>query len=444
MFGQIGNPLGSAVVVITGAIAVTATTIPQFLPIFALAIPCGVGVWWLLRRRSQRRSASFRLQMELFSRHVSEMATLMSITRAHGLEEVALDRVAVSAEGVRRDGLRLDMVDGHFGALSWVVMQLLAVGCLICAGMISVLHWAPISAGQVVLLSTYFTTLTESVMTVLNFMPAVSRGRESVRSIAEVLDDPDLEVNEGKARVTKVDGDYALENVTVRFDSSSPPALDGVTLKINAGETIAFVGMSGSGKSTLVNALLGFVRPSSGRILLDGVDMASLDLRTARTRMSVVLQESVLFEGSIRDNVAYGLPHVSESQVWEALRRANAEELVAALPRGLDTVVGERGSMLSGGQRQRISIARAVVRDPRVLDEATSALDSHSERAVQVALERLMRGRTTLIVAHRLSTIMNADRIVVLEQGRVVESGKHDILLTSDGPYSRLWNMQIR
>ena len=209
-----------------------------------------------------------------------------------------------------------------------------------------------------------------------------------------------------------------------------------VSLEIRPGETVAFVGSSGSGKSTLLNLVLGFVRPTAGTILLDGADMQDLDLRTVRRFVSVVPQESVLFEGSIRDNIAYGLPELGDEAIHEALRDANALDVVASQPHGWDTVVGERGARLSGGQRQRLAIARALVRNPRILllDEATSALDPESEQLVKEALSRLMRGRTTLVVAHRLSTIRSADRIVVLEGGRIVEVGAHDELLRRGGP----------
>jgi ATP-binding cassette subfamily B protein len=223
-----------------------------------------------------------------------------------------------------------------------------------------------------------------------------------------------------------------------------PPALDEVSLDIRPGETVAFVGSSGSGKSTLLNLVLGFLRPTRGQALLDGVDMEELDLRTFRRFVSVVPQESVLFEGTIRENIVYGLGEVSDERVLAALRDANALEIVEAQPEGWDTVVGERGARLSGGQRQRLSIARALVRDPRVLllDEATSALDPESEAKIKGALEHLMRGRTTLVVAHRLSTIRSADRIVVLERGRVVEIGSHDELLAAGGRYAELDRVQ--
>ncbi|MDN4482256.1 ABC transporter ATP-binding protein [Demequina lignilytica] len=327
------------------------------------------------------------------------------------------------------------MVTHHFGSLSWVILQILTMGCLIAAGVLSVTGALPITAGQVVLLSTYFTTLTGAAMQVLNLLPIMARGRVSARSVAEVLEDPDVEHNEGGATVERVTGAIRLERVVVRYGEDDAPALDGVTLDIPAGCTVAFVGASGSGKSTLVNTVLGFVRPSSGRVLLDGHDMAGLDLRVVRHSVAVVPQESVLFEGSVRDNVAYGLADVSDDAVVGALEKANVAEAVAALPEGLDTVVGSRGARLSGGQRQRISIARALIRDPRllVLDEATSALDSESEHRVHGALATLMADRTTLVVAHRLSTVAAADLIVVLDHGRIVESGPHAELVARRG-----------
>jgi ATP-binding cassette subfamily B protein len=190
----------------------------------------------------------------------------------------------------------------------------------------------------------------------------------------------------------------------------------------------------------MLNVLLGFLRPTSGVVLLDGVDMETIDLRTYRRFLSVVPQESLLFDGTVWENVTYGRDAVPEETVRAALRDANALEFVEELPRGWDTMIGERGARLSGGQRQRLAIARALVRDPRVLllDEATSALDSQSEKLIQQALGRLMMGRTTFVVAHRLSTIRDADRVVVLQHGQLVEIGSHDELISRGGLYSRL------
>jgi ATP-binding cassette subfamily B protein len=255
-----------------------------------------------------------------------------------------------------------------------------------------------------------------------------------------VLEEPDVEINEGRRRVSSVTGRIELDRVSHRYPESAADAIRDVSLTISAGETVAFVGSSGSGKSTMLNLVLGFVRPTSGRILLDGQDTRELDLRSVRRHVSVVPQESVLFEGTIRDNVAYGLDDADDERVRAALRDANALQFVDDLPDGWHTVVGERGARLSGGQRQRIAIARALVRDPRILllDEATSALDPESEQLVKQALDRLMAGRTTLVVAHRLSTVRSADRIVVLERGRVVEQGSHDALLAQGGRYAEL------
>ncbi|MFB7894611.1 ABC transporter ATP-binding protein [Microbacterium sp. NPDC056044] len=440
MLQQVTHPLLSATMVMIGAIAMTAIAVPQFLPVYALAIPIAIGIRYGLRNRSRERNEVFRREVETLSARVGEMASLIPVTRAHGLEQTAVTRVASGAEGVRRAGLHLDMLNGHVASISWVAMQLLGVGCLVLAAIFSLTGLLPITPGEVVLLSTYFTLLTGALTQLLMLIPVGARGMESMRSISEVLQEPDLEQNEGKRAVAHVGGHLALQHVSHRYDEAERDAVHDVSLDIPPGETVAFVGSSGSGKSTMLNLVLGFVRPTSGRILLDGVDMQDLDLRTVRQSVSVVPQESVLFEGTIRENIAYGLDDVSDDRLHAALRDANAAEFVDRLPDGWDTVVGERGARLSGGQRQRLAIARALVRDPRILllDEATSALDPESEELVKEALNRLMQGRTTLVVAHRLSTIRQADRIMVLEHGEVVEVGGHDALVAAAGRYAHL------
>lgn len=440
MLQQVTHPLLSSIMVLCGALAMTAIAVPEFLPVYALAVPIALGLRWVLGRRSRVRNEVFRREVEGFAARVGEMASLIPVTRAHGLERTAVSRVATGADGVRRAGLHLDMLNGHVASLSWVSMQLLGLGCLVLAAVFSLSGILPITPGEVVLLSTYFTLLTQGLTALLMLIPVGARGLESMRSIAEVLQEPDLEQNEGKRAVPEVSGRLDLERVSHRYPDADRDAVHDVSLSIAAGETVAFVGSSGSGKSTMLNLVLGFVRPTSGRILLDGADMQELDLRTARRHVSVVPQESVLFEGTIRENIAYGRDDVEDDRIRAALVDANAAEFVDRLPDGWNTVVGERGARLSGGQRQRLAIARALVRDPRILllDEATSALDPESEELVKSALTRLMRGRTTLVVAHRLSTIRQADRIIVLEHGEIVEEGTHDDLLARPGRYAHL------
>nr|WP_216848636.1 MULTISPECIES: ABC transporter ATP-binding protein [unclassified Rathayibacter] len=437
MLQQAFGPLLNAVVILVGAGVATAVRVPQFLPVLALTLPLAAGLILWLRSRTAASNETFRLDVETMSSAVGEMSALLEVTRAHGLEQVSVRRVVDAAHRVERAGTRLDRLNGRFGALSWSSYQAITLGSLFAAAAASATGALPITVGEVVLLSTYFALLTGAITGAFQTAPLITRGLASQRSIAGVLTDPDVEWNEGGAVVDALEGSLAFEGVS--FSYGERPVLSDVSLGIAAGETVAFVGASGSGKSTLTRLALGFLRPSAGRVLLDGRDIATLDMRTVRRFVSVVPQESVLFRGSIRDNILYGAEEPDDERLEAALRAANAG-FVLELPDGWDTTVGERGAQLSGGQRQRLAIARALIRDPRllILDEATAALDPRAEAEVRGALERLRAGRTTLIVAHRLSTVRSADRIVVLDGGRVLEQGTHEQLLAAGGRYARM------
>lgn len=442
--GQVLPGVASSLGVFVGALVMTAILVPTFVVVFALAVPLGVLLMTTMRSRATVRNEEFRKEVETLARRVGEMANLIPITRAHGLEAAAKERVALSAERVRTSGVLLDQLNGRFAVSSWISYQLLGTACLIVAAWTSISGAIDISPGEVVMLSAYFATLTGSVVQLMNLFPTFSSGLESVKSVAELTNDPDIEQNYNKPAMESVAGDLRFESVRLRYENEVDDTLRGVTISVAAGETLALVGSSGSGKSTVLNLALGFLRPTSGSILVDGRDLNTFDLRTYRRFVSVVPQEPVLFEGSIRENVTYGLEGVGSAEVEAALADANALEFVSELALGWDTPVGDAGARLSGGQRQRIAIARALIRDPRILllDEATSALDSASEGLVQQALERLKIGRTTLVVAHRLSTVKSADRIVVLERGAVAETGTHGRLLGERGRYAQLFGNQ--
>ncbi|BBA95879.1 putative ABC transporter ATP-binding protein [Actinacidiphila reveromycinica] len=435
----------ASIATLSGGLVVIGVQAPAFLPVYLVVVPASAVLVVKLRRRLKDRNELFRQQVEQLSSRVGEMTTLIPITRAHGLEGTALHRMDRTLGEVLHAGLRLDRLNGWFGSIAWILLNAIGVACLAGSALVAYYGWLDVTPGTVVMLAAYFSSLTASVTTLLTLAPQIGKGLESVRSIGEVLQAPDLEQNDGKAEVTGVVGRFVFQDVQLTYPEGDRPSLDGFDLDVRPGETIALVGGSGAGKSTVLNLVIGFLRPTRGRILLDGVDMESLDLRDYRSHLSVVPQESILFEGSVRDNVTYGMTGVPDDRVRAALRDANAMEFVERMPAGLDTVVGERGARLSGGQKQRLAIARALIRDPRVLvlDEATSALDSRSEALVQQALGRLVKGRTVFVVAHRLSTIRNADRIVVMDEGRIVEVGSHAELLRRGGAYAGLQAAQL-
>jgi ATP-binding cassette subfamily B protein len=439
---QVGDAGTVAVLSFLFAVIVTAIRQPRLLIFFVLLVPLITGLRSIFERRMRERNTAFRSEVERMSAEVTEMLNMIPVVRAHGLETEAAGRMEAQFGAVNERGRRLDVINAIFGSSAFVVFQLSMVLGLVVMSWFCRKGW--ITVGDVVLYQSMFSMIVMSVSGLLNMYPQLARGIESVRSIGEVLECPDLEHNRGRRVVDALEGRVKFEEITFTYDESSGAAIRELSLDVQSGECIALVGPSGGGKSTLMQLLIGFRRPQQGHILFDGQDMETLDMRTARRFMSVVPQETVLFSGSIRENIIYGLNDVSDAQLREVLASASLTELVDSLPKGSDTRIGEDGAMLSGGQRQRIAIARALIRNPRilVLDEATSALDVVSEKKVQEAIDHAVQNRTTFIVAHRLSTIRKADRIVVMKEGRIAEIGSYAELMARLGLFFEMQQLQ--
>ncbi len=414
----------------------------QLTLIVGLLFPAVAVVMRLLGRRLHRLTVEGQKATDALAYVVEENMLAWRIVRLFGAEAQQRRRFQVRADALRRLMLKIVVAGGTMTP----VTQILAACALSVVIMIAMAQGRAggTTVGEFVAFVTTLLQLVAPAKHLSDVMAPLTRGLAAVERGLDLVDHSPVE-HGGSYAPQRARGEIAFDAVSLRYADDKPPALDGLTLQVRAGETVALVGPSGAGKTTLVNLLPRFVEPSAGRILLDGVPLADWDVLALRRQFALVSQDVVLFNDSVAANVSLGAP-MSREQVRDALRAAHLLDFADSLPQGLDTPVGHNGSQLSGGQRQRLAIARAIAKDAPVLilDEATSALDSESERAVQAALETLMRGRTTLVIAHRLSTIEHADRVLALEVGRLVEQGTHGELLAAGGLYARLHAMQFR
>ena len=424
------------------ALVVTISKSPMVFVFFLITTPLAAFVMMSFRTRMKESNKAFRKEMEETSARVMEMVELIPVTRAHALEDEEVHKMSTQLLAVAEKGYRLDLIQSLFGSVGWAIFQIFQIICLGFTGYLA--FKGEILAGDITLYQSYFSTIVNQVSSVISMVPIIAKGFESITSIGEVLLSEEVEHNDGKEVIETVEGEFSFENVHFHYKDSDKNTLRGLNLKVKKGETIALVGESGAGKSTILNLVNGFYLATNGRVLIDGKDMSAIDLRTYRKHIAVVPQTSILFSGTIRDNITYGCGDVSEERLMAAVKAANLLELIESLPDGLNTIVGEHGGKLSGGQRQRVSIARALIRDPKVivLDEATSALDTISEKLIQEAINNLAKDRTTFIVAHRLSTIREADKIAVISHGKCIEYGTYDELMEKKGVFYEMKKVQ--
>ena len=439
LFVNLVNIVMNTAIILT----ITAAKNRLILLFFILVAPIASLTIISFRKRIRKANQSYRLEMEETSAMVMEMVEMVPATRAHALEEVERDRMVKQLEQTAEKGYKLDIIQSNFGAVGWVVFQVFQALCLGFTAFMAL--QGAIKVGDITFYQSGFTSVVNQVTAFINLLPIITKGLESISSVGEVLTSDDVEVNEGKAQLKDLKGAYSFQHVGYTYPHTEESILKDVTLEVAPGKTIAIVGESGAGKSTLISLIIGFMLPKQGKILIDGQDIKEIDLKSYRRFISVVPQTPLLFTGTLKDNITYGMEEATDEQIEQAIEAANLKQFVDDLPDGLNTILDEHGANLSGGQRQRISIARAIIRNPKVilLDEATSALDVISEREIQKAMKKLIHGRTTFVVAHRLSTIRDADWIVVMDHGVITEQGTYTELMDKQGVFYHMESLQI-
>ncbi len=425
-----------------------AVSISWRLTLFSLLVlPFTIGIISWIGLILRKQSGMLQEKMADITTILHETITGVKIVKAFGMEEYENKKFKTQTHNFFKLVLKMARIRNSASPLT-EFLSVIVGGAMIYYGGELVLVDKSLNASEFIVFLLAIFQMMPPIKELSGVNNRIQESNAAAERVFEILDtepaiknlDSPLDVNDFKEKIE-------FENVSFNYEDSPELVLDGINLKVKKGDVIAFVGSSGAGKTTCVDLLPRFYDPTSGRITLDGIDLKAIRLEDLRKLMGIVTQETVLFNESVRNNIAYGIENCSEERIIAASKAANAHNFIIELPRGYDTIVGEKGTKISGGQRQRLSIARALLKNPPIMifDEATSALDNESEVLVQQAIERLMAERTTFVIAHRLSTIRNADRIIVLDHGKIVQDGKHEELLKQEkGIYKKLYELQFR
>ena len=395
--------------------------------------------------RMKRAFVKNRARIADINAQIEDNLSGIRVVKSFANEEMEMDKFRVGnnrfVESKRESYRYMGLYHSGLGAFTtFISVIVIATGAVFITRSI-------ISVTDLITFLLYINNFTEPIKKLISFTEQFQNGASGYTRFLEILEiHPDIEDKPDAKELLKAKGDISFENVFFHYEDHSETVLSNLNLHVNAGEYIALVGTSGVGKSTLCSLIPRFYDVSSGRILLDGTDIRDYTLKSLRNNIGIVQQDVSLFTGSVMDNIRYGRPGATDAEIVAAAQNANAHEFIMNLPEGYDTNIGQRGVKLSGGQKQRLSIARVFLKNPPVLifDEATSALDNESEKVVQESLEKLARNRTTFVIAHRLSTIRNAEKILVLSENGIAESGTHEELLSRNGIYADLYQLQFR